>query len=92
MEKRQGKGRWLKTNFSSVTDTEFTVTGLACGERYEFRVIARNAIGTVSPPSQSSGYVLIRDESCKYILFILYLSLFSGQHFLYGIFLLVYIC
>lgn len=79
VEKRQGKGRWLKSNFSNVTDTEFTVTGLACGERYEFRVIARNAIGTVSPPSQSSGYVVIRDESCKFMQFILCFSL-SGCH------------
>ena len=73
VEKRQGQGRWLKTNFSDVTDAEFIVTGLTCGERYEFRVIARNAIGTVSPPSQSSGYVLIRDESCKYMQYILFI-------------------
>lgn len=65
IEKRQGQGRWLKTNFTDVTETEFLVTGLTCGERYEFRIVARNAIGTISPPSQSSGYVLIRDESCK---------------------------
>lgn len=71
----------MKSNFTNVTDTEFTVTGLACGERYEFRVIARNAIGTVSPPSQSSGYVVIRDESCKFMQFILCFSLFSGQRF-----------
>lgn len=64
-----------------MTDTEFAVTGLALGERYEFRVIARNAIGTVSPPSQSSGYVLIRDESCKYTQFIMCFSSLSGQHF-----------
>lgn len=67
IEKRQGQGRWLKTNFTDVTETEFIVTGLTCGERYEFRIIARNAIGTMSPPSQSSGHVLIRDESCKLI-------------------------
>uniref|UniRef100_A0A8C1WCJ3 Titin n=1 Tax=Cyprinus carpio TaxID=7962 RepID=A0A8C1WCJ3_CYPCA len=79
VEKRQGKGRWLKSNFSNVTDTEFTVTGLACGERYEFRVIARNAIGTVSPPSQSSGYVLIRDESCKYTQF-RFFSIKAGEN------------
>lgn len=67
IEKRQSQGRWLKTNFTDVTETEFIVTGLTCGERYEFRVIARNAIGTISPPSQSSGYVLIKDESCTFI-------------------------
>lgn len=67
VEKRQGDGRWLKCNFSDVHECYFTVTGLACGERYEFRVTARNAVGTVSPPSQSSGYILVRDENGMYI-------------------------
>ena len=67
VEKRQGKGRWLKSNFTDVHECNFTVAGLACNERYEFRVIARNAIGTVSPPSQSSGYIVVRDESGKLI-------------------------
>lgn len=65
VEKRQGQGRWLKSNFTDVHDTQFTVTGLACNERYEFRIIARNAIGVVSPPSNSSGHIVVRDESGK---------------------------
>lgn len=66
VEKRQGQGRWLKTNFTDISECQFTVTGLSCSERYEFRVIARNVIGTVSPPSQSSGYIVVRDESGKF--------------------------
>ena len=67
VERRQGRGKWLRCNFIDISETQFTVTGLSPGDRFEFRVIARNAVGTVSPPSNSSGYIMTRDESSKYI-------------------------
>uniref|UniRef100_A0A8C4N8J0 Fibronectin type-III domain-containing protein n=1 Tax=Eptatretus burgeri TaxID=7764 RepID=A0A8C4N8J0_EPTBU len=63
VERRQSGGRWLRCNFTDVSKCLYTVTGLSSGDRYEFRVIARNAVGTISPPSQSSGYIVTRDES-----------------------------
>lgn len=69
VERRQGRARWLRCNFTDISECQFTVTGLACGDRFEFRVIARNAVGTVSPPSQSSGYIMTKDESSKYIIY-----------------------
>lgn len=67
IEKRQGHGRWFKANLTDVHDCQYTVTGLAINERYEFRVIARNAIGVVSPPSNSSGMIAARSENCEYL-------------------------
>lgn len=68
VERRQGKGRWLRCNFIDISECQFTVTSLSPGDRFEFRVIARNAVSTVSPPSQSSGLIMTRDESGKYII------------------------
>ncbi|KAK5889762.1 hypothetical protein CesoFtcFv8_013349 [Champsocephalus esox] len=65
LEKRQGKGRWFKANLTDVHECEYTVTGLALNERYEFRVTARNAIGVVSPPSNSSGLIVVRNENAS---------------------------
>lgn len=66
IEKRQGsEDRWLRCNFTDVSECQYTVTGLSSGDRYEFRVLARNAVGTISPPSQSSGYIMTRDENGK---------------------------
>lgn len=76
IEKRQGSAdRWLRCNFTDVSECQYTVTGLSPGDRYEFRVLARNAVGTISPPSQSSGYIMTRDENSKNnFLICLYLS------------------
>ncbi|XP_061656401.1 titin-like isoform X2 [Syngnathoides biaculeatus] len=63
IEKRQRQGRWFKANLNDVHDCQYTVTGLTMNERYEFRVIARNAIGVVSPPSNSSGLIVVRSEN-----------------------------
>lgn len=65
VERRQGRGKWLRCNFTDISETQFTVTGLSPGDRFEFRVIARNAVGTVSPPSNSSGYIMTKDESSE---------------------------
>uniref|UniRef100_A0A8D0DYE2 Titin n=1 Tax=Salvator merianae TaxID=96440 RepID=A0A8D0DYE2_SALMN len=53
---------WLKANFSNILETEFTVSGLTEDAAYEFRVIARNAAGAVSHPSEPSDAITCRDE------------------------------
>uniref|UniRef100_A0A8C3S4Y5 Titin n=1 Tax=Chelydra serpentina TaxID=8475 RepID=A0A8C3S4Y5_CHESE len=55
-------GRWMKASFTNVIETQFAVTGLVENQRYEFRVIARNAAGVFSEPSESSGAVTAKDE------------------------------
>uniref|UniRef100_A0A8D2J9P1 Titin n=1 Tax=Varanus komodoensis TaxID=61221 RepID=A0A8D2J9P1_VARKO len=63
VEKRElPEGRWMKASFTNVLETEFTVTGLVEDQRYEFRVIARNAAGCLSEPSESTGPIIARDE------------------------------
>ncbi|XP_038155812.1 titin-like [Cyprinodon tularosa] len=46
-------GRWMKANFTNVTDNLFTVSGLTGGQNYEFRVTAKNSAGVWSVPSES---------------------------------------
>uniref|UniRef100_A0A8C3S327 Titin n=1 Tax=Chelydra serpentina TaxID=8475 RepID=A0A8C3S327_CHESE len=63
VEKRDlPNGRWLKANFSNILETDFTVSGLTEDAAYEFRVIARNAAGAVSQPSEPSDAITCRDE------------------------------
>uniref|UniRef100_A0A8C5SPU1 Titin n=1 Tax=Laticauda laticaudata TaxID=8630 RepID=A0A8C5SPU1_LATLA len=52
----------MKASFTNITETQFTVTGLSEDQRYEFRVIARNAAGAVSKPSDSTGPITAKDE------------------------------
>lgn len=61
-----GEGRWLKCNYTNVTDTNFTITALGEGEEYEFRVIAKNANGVLSLPSVSTGPVTCKAEYSMY--------------------------
>uniref|UniRef100_A0A3P8SZG4 Titin n=1 Tax=Amphiprion percula TaxID=161767 RepID=A0A3P8SZG4_AMPPE len=55
-------GRWVRANFTNIIETEYAVTGLTENEQYEFRVIARNAAGVFSEPSDSSGSITATDE------------------------------
>lgn len=56
--------RWLKCNYTTITENYFTVANLGEGEIYEYRVIAKNASGVHSAPSESSGPVTCKDEYC----------------------------
>ncbi|XP_012708745.3 titin [Fundulus heteroclitus] len=46
-------GRWMKVNFTNLTDSLFTVSGLTGGQNYEFRVTAKNSAGVWSVPSET---------------------------------------
>lgn len=54
-------GRWTKASFTNVIETHFTVSGLTQDAQYEFRVFAKNAIGSISNPSEVVGPVTCRD-------------------------------
>lgn len=54
--------RWLKCNYTTITENYFTVANLGEGETYEYRVIARNAAGVHSLPSETIGPVTCKDE------------------------------
>uniref|UniRef100_A0A8C5CV14 Titin n=1 Tax=Gadus morhua TaxID=8049 RepID=A0A8C5CV14_GADMO len=56
------EARWIRANYTNVIETEYTTTGLTENEKYEFRVIAKNASGVFSDPSDSSGPITATDE------------------------------
>uniref|UniRef100_A0A8C6V3K2 Titin n=1 Tax=Naja naja TaxID=35670 RepID=A0A8C6V3K2_NAJNA len=58
-------GRWLKCNYTIVSENFFTVTALGEGEEYEFRVLAKNSAGVISKGSETTGPVTCKDEYCK---------------------------
>lgn len=68
VERRDGSnGRWVKANFTNIIELGFTVSGLNQDESYEFRVYAKNAVGSISNPSLIVGPVTCVDacgESC----------------------------
>uniref|UniRef100_A0A8C6NPE0 Titin n=1 Tax=Nothobranchius furzeri TaxID=105023 RepID=A0A8C6NPE0_NOTFU len=52
----------MKASFANIIEYEFTVTGLTEDNKYDFRVIARNAAGAVSKPSETTGSITAKDE------------------------------
>uniref|UniRef100_A0A4W5NRM3 Titin n=1 Tax=Hucho hucho TaxID=62062 RepID=A0A4W5NRM3_9TELE len=60
--KKLPDGRWMKASFTNVIETQFTISGLTEECEYEFRVIARNASGIFSAPSESTGAITAKDE------------------------------
>lgn len=62
--------RWTRVNKDyTIYDTRLKVTNLLEGSEYQFRVSAVNAAGN-SEPSDSSPYVLCKEPSCKFYLFV----------------------
>uniref|UniRef100_A0A4W5NXM6 Titin n=1 Tax=Hucho hucho TaxID=62062 RepID=A0A4W5NXM6_9TELE len=61
-KKELPEGRWMKASFANVIETQFIVTGLVEDQCYEFHVIARNAAGVYSLPSESTGSITAKDE------------------------------
>uniref|UniRef100_A0A4W5MR57 Titin n=1 Tax=Hucho hucho TaxID=62062 RepID=A0A4W5MR57_9TELE len=61
-KKELPEGRWNKTNFTNIIETEYVATSLVENQQYEFRVIARNAAGVFSLPSYSTGPITAKDE------------------------------
>uniref|UniRef100_A0A3Q4HWB5 Titin n=1 Tax=Neolamprologus brichardi TaxID=32507 RepID=A0A3Q4HWB5_NEOBR len=64
---------WSKLNKTLITDTQFkimgfTVSGLTQDESYEFRVYAKNAVGSVSNPSLIAGPVTCVDACGEHII------------------------
>uniref|UniRef100_A0A8C1H037 Titin n=1 Tax=Cyprinus carpio TaxID=7962 RepID=A0A8C1H037_CYPCA len=56
------EGRWTRCNFTNVVETYFDVTGLTLDEKYDFRVIAKNAAGLFSEPSDNTGPITVKDN------------------------------
>ena len=65
--KSPSTSRWVRVNKSPVRDMVYTVTDLAEGSEYEFRVIAENAAG-MSKPSQPTGTIKAVDPYSEPIL------------------------
>lgn len=78
IEKREGaNSKWSKANLTNITDTRFTVTGLTQDETYEFRVMAKNAVGSISNPSITAGPATCVDTYGKFLgFFYVYINIF----------------
>ncbi|XP_077568062.1 titin-like [Stigmatopora nigra] len=56
------EGRWTRCNFTNVPETHYRVTGLTENAQYHFRVVAKYAAGLLSPPSDHTGPVAVKDD------------------------------
>lgn len=74
-KKDGGSSRWFKANLTNVRDTHFTVTGLNQDETYEFRVMARNAVASVSNPSMTAGPATCVDTFGRFLFSLLNITL-----------------
>uniref|UniRef100_A0A3B4THA0 Titin n=1 Tax=Seriola dumerili TaxID=41447 RepID=A0A3B4THA0_SERDU len=71
VERREApNGRWVKANFTNIIEMGFTVSGLTQDESYEFRVYAKNAVGSVSNPSLIVGPVTCIDACGEFLIYI----------------------
>lgn len=71
VERREApSGRWVKANFTNIIELGFTVSGLNQDESYEFRVYAKNAVGSVSNPSLIAGPVTCVDACGEFFMYI----------------------
>ncbi len=69
VEKRSpGDRAWKPVNERPVRDTELTVPALEPGEKYEFRVRAKNEAG-FSEPSETTKPIQIKPKFCISTLF-----------------------
>ena len=59
------KGSWNNCDYEFNCECEKDITGLVYGFDYEFRVSARNVIGTLSEPSEICGPVHFRLVPCE---------------------------
>lgn len=65
IEKRSGKGAWVKAMPNLVTGNKATVTGLPFGKEVEFRVCAVND-GGPGDFSRTTGPQMIKDKTSKF--------------------------
>uniref|UniRef100_A0A3B4ACF0 Titin n=1 Tax=Periophthalmus magnuspinnatus TaxID=409849 RepID=A0A3B4ACF0_9GOBI len=56
------EGRWTRCNFTNVAETHYDATGLTENSQYDFRVIAKNAAGLFSEPSDNTGPITVKDD------------------------------
>lgn len=63
--------RWVRVNKSPVRDMVYTVTDLAEGNEYEFRVIAENAAGMSKPSQPTSPIKAVDPYSESFVCFFL---------------------
>uniref|UniRef100_A0A3B3QAD2 Titin n=1 Tax=Paramormyrops kingsleyae TaxID=1676925 RepID=A0A3B3QAD2_9TELE len=84
------KGRWTKANFTNVTETNFTISGLSTEEFYEFRVFAKNSLGSISNPSLTAGPVKCVDAHgmCLFKSLCLYMYIMNNNY--YSVFVMVF--
>uniref|UniRef100_A0A8C9SSG4 Titin-like n=1 Tax=Scleropages formosus TaxID=113540 RepID=A0A8C9SSG4_SCLFO len=59
---RKEEERWIRCNFTNIQETYFDVTGLVENQTYDFRVIAKNAAGLFSQPSDCTGPITVKDD------------------------------